>query len=141
MPIPIRLRSTPVAAVTAASPPRPMALASAASHRRVCRSSIVGVSKANFCEISATRELSINATIQRLLNSPFPLGFHAFRFPLFSYAAYPERPGTYSNYVTFNDDAMARAMILLDQASKLTPPLDMDLFTSDERGQLPAAIA
>ncbi|MGC4094536.1 MAG: pectate lyase [Polyangiaceae bacterium] len=54
---------------------------------------------------------------------------------------YPARPGTYSNYVTFNDDAMARVMILLDQAAKLKPPLDGDVFTADERAKLPGAIA
>ena len=54
---------------------------------------------------------------------------------------YPERPGTYSNYVTFNDDAMARVMILLDQASKLVSPLTVDLFTSDEQSKLPFALA
>ena len=65
---------------------RPRALASAASQRRVCRSSIVGISKANFCAISVTREPSINVTTQRLPNSPFPscfhaIGFHYFRTP------------------------------------------------------------
>lgn len=54
---------------------------------------------------------------------------------------YPERPGTYSNYVTFNDDAMARVMILLDQASKLVSPLNGDLFSSDELAKLPGALA
>lgn len=54
---------------------------------------------------------------------------------------YPERPGTYSNYVTFNDDAMARVMILLDQAAKMVAPLDKDLFTAEERTQLPTALA
>jgi PelA/Pel-15E family pectate lyase len=54
---------------------------------------------------------------------------------------YPERPGTYSNYVTFNDDAMARVMILLDQATKLVSPLTGDLFTSDEQAKLPGVLA
>lgn len=54
---------------------------------------------------------------------------------------YPERPGSYSNYVTFNDDAMARVMILLDQASKLVAPLSMDLFTSEQQGKLAGALA
>jgi PelA/Pel-15E family pectate lyase len=54
---------------------------------------------------------------------------------------YPERPGTYSNYVTFNDDAMVRVMILLDQTIKSVSPLGADLFTTDERAKLPGALA
>jgi PelA/Pel-15E family pectate lyase len=54
---------------------------------------------------------------------------------------YPERPGTYSNYVTFNDDAMVRAMIMLDQAIKLVPPLNGDLFSAARQAKLPAAFA
>jgi PelA/Pel-15E family pectate lyase len=55
---------------------------------------------------------------------------------------FPARTGvTYSNYVTFNDDAMVRVMILLEQAAKLTPPLDQDLFTPEQRDRLPGAFA
>jgi PelA/Pel-15E family pectate lyase len=55
---------------------------------------------------------------------------------------FPARTGvTYSNYVTFNDDAMVRVMILLDQTVKLRPPLDQDLFTPEQRDSLPGAIA
>ncbi|HMI82822.1 MAG TPA: pectate lyase [Polyangiaceae bacterium] len=54
---------------------------------------------------------------------------------------YPARAlTTYSNYVTFNDDAMARVMVLLDQAAKLKPPLDSDLFTTEQRDRLPSSI-
>ncbi len=54
---------------------------------------------------------------------------------------YPERTGTtYSNYVTFNDGAMARVLILLDQAVRQTPPLDGDLFSDAQRTQMAAAI-
>jgi PelA/Pel-15E family pectate lyase len=55
---------------------------------------------------------------------------------------FPARTGvTYSNYVTYNDDAMVRVMILLDQTVKLKPPLDQDLFTAEQRGRLPGALA
>jgi PelA/Pel-15E family pectate lyase len=54
---------------------------------------------------------------------------------------YPARTGTtYSNYVTFNDDAMARVMVLLDQAAKLKPPLDQDVFTAAQREKVVTAI-
>jgi hypothetical protein len=43
--------------------------------------------------------------------------------------------------VTFNDDAMARVMILLDQASKQVAPLSMNLFSAEQQGKLPAALA
>ena len=56
-----------------------------------------------------------------LLTMQYPTG----GFP----QVYPERPGTYSNYVTFNDDAMVRVMILLDQAIKQVAPLNMDVFS------------
>ena len=55
---------------------------------------------------------------------------------------YPARAGTlYSNYVTFNDNAMARVLILLDQTSKQVAPLDGDLFTADQQAKLAPAIA
>ena len=54
---------------------------------------------------------------------------------------YPARTGTtYSNYVTFNDNAMARVLILLDQANKGVAPLNGDLFTSTQLTQIDAAI-
>lgn len=54
---------------------------------------------------------------------------------------YPERPGTYSNYVTFNDDAMVRVMILLDQAIKQVAPLNMDVFSAAQQAKLASALA
>jgi PelA/Pel-15E family pectate lyase len=54
---------------------------------------------------------------------------------------YPERVGvTYSNYVTLNDDAMVRAMILLHQAVQQKAPLDGDLFTDAQRSSAASAI-
>lgn len=54
---------------------------------------------------------------------------------------YPARTGTtYSNYVTFNDDAMVRVLVLLDHAQQQKTPLDGDLFTSDQRSSLALAI-
>jgi PelA/Pel-15E family pectate lyase len=54
---------------------------------------------------------------------------------------YPARTGTtYSNFVTFNDNAMARALILLDQAGKQVMPLGGDLFTDEQRARTATAI-
>jgi PelA/Pel-15E family pectate lyase len=54
---------------------------------------------------------------------------------------YPARAGTtYSNYVTFNDNAMARVLIFLDQAGKQVSPLGGDLFTADEQTRMASAI-
>lgn len=55
---------------------------------------------------------------------------------------YPARTGTtYSNHVTFNDDAMARVLILLHQIGQLAPPLDGDLFTEQQRADAEDAVA
>jgi PelA/Pel-15E family pectate lyase len=53
---------------------------------------------------------------------------------------YPERPDSYSNYVTFNDNAMVRALVLLLQITKLAPPLQGDLFTTQQRADAATAI-
>ena len=54
---------------------------------------------------------------------------------------YPARTGTiYSNYVTFNDNAMARVLTLLDQASKSVAPLNGDLFTSTQLSSINTAL-
>ncbi|WGL15785.1 pectate lyase [Microbulbifer bruguierae] len=54
---------------------------------------------------------------------------------------YPARTGTtYSNYVTFNDGAMARVLILLDKAQRVEAPLDGDLFSEDQRARIATAI-
>jgi len=54
---------------------------------------------------------------------------------------YPARTGTlYSNYVTFNDDAMVRVLVLLDHAAQSKAPLDGDIFTATQRTQLKAAV-
>ncbi|WP_231758641.1 pectate lyase [Microbulbifer elongatus] len=54
---------------------------------------------------------------------------------------YPARTGTtYSNYVTFNDGAMARVLILLDRATRQETPLGGDLFTDEQRARMQAAI-
>lgn len=55
---------------------------------------------------------------------------------------YPARTGTsYSNYVTFNDDAMARVLILLEHAVREQPPLHGELLTSEQRAHAKSAIA
>ena len=54
---------------------------------------------------------------------------------------YPARTGTtYSNYVTFNDGAMARVLILLDQIQRDEAPLDGDLFTNEQRERIATAV-
>lgn len=54
---------------------------------------------------------------------------------------YPARTYTlYSNDVTFNDDAMARVLALLDHAQKQRAPLDGDFFTDEQRAKLASAI-
>lgn len=54
---------------------------------------------------------------------------------------YPARTGTsYSNHVTFNDNAMARVLILLDKAARLESPFDGDIFTADQLTRINTAI-
>jgi PelA/Pel-15E family pectate lyase len=53
---------------------------------------------------------------------------------------YPERPSSYSNHVTFNDNAMVRALVLLLQITKQAPPLDGELFTTQQRTAAATAI-
>jgi PelA/Pel-15E family pectate lyase len=55
---------------------------------------------------------------------------------------YPARVGTtYSNYVTFNDDAMVRVLAMLDHAEEKRPPLDGDVFTPEQLTKITTAIA
>jgi len=69
-----------------------------------------------------------------LLTMQFPSG----GFP----QVYPARAGVaYSNYVTFNDDAMVRALAMLDLAQKKTAPLGGDVFTPDQLTRISTAIA
>ncbi|GAA5172213.1 pectate lyase [Viridibacterium curvum] len=56
---------------------------------------------------------------------------------------YPARSADtpYSNYVTYNDDAMTRVMLVLEQVAKKVAPVDSaDLFTSDQYAKLSSAI-
>jgi PelA/Pel-15E family pectate lyase len=53
---------------------------------------------------------------------------------------YPERPSSYSNHVTFNDNAMVRALVLLLQITKQAPPLDGELFTTQQRTAAATAV-
>nr|WP_207221227.1 pectate lyase [Pseudoduganella lutea] len=54
---------------------------------------------------------------------------------------YPARTGTsYSNHVTFNDDAMVRVLVLFDQANKRKAPLDGSVFSSSQLTRLEPAI-
>jgi PelA/Pel-15E family pectate lyase len=55
---------------------------------------------------------------------------------------YPARAGvTYSNYVTFNDDAMVRVLGMLDFAEQKKPPLSGDIFTADQLARISTAIS
>lgn len=54
---------------------------------------------------------------------------------------YPARTGTtYSNYVTFNDDAMVRVLVLLDHALQKKAPLGEGFFTEVQLAKLQTAI-
>lgn len=76
-------------------------------------------------------------TLDFLLLMQYPSG----GFP----QVYPKRGGSatsYSNYVTFNDDAMVRVLLVLDEVQKKQAPLDApNLFTADQYTRLAAAIA
>ena len=78
--------------------------------------------------------VAVRKTFEFLLTMQYPSG----GFP----QVYPARSGaSYSNYVTFNDDAMARVLIMLQQAVREAPPLHAELFTSEQRGRAKDAIA
>ena len=53
---------------------------------------------------------------------------------------YPARGTTYSNHVTFNDNAMIRALTLLDYAAKGKAPLAGDLVTEQQRARIGPAL-
>lgn len=54
---------------------------------------------------------------------------------------YPSRgPNSYSNHVTFNDNAMVRVLLLLDQAARREAPLDGELFTSGQHARFQPAL-
>lgn len=75
------------------------------------------------------------AALEFLLTMQYPSG----GFP----QVHPARVGsgvTYSNYVTFNDDAMVRVLVALDHAAQQKAPLDGDIFTAEQRGKVVAAI-
>ncbi|MFC5463029.1 pectate lyase [Massilia niabensis] len=68
-----------------------------------------------------------------LLNMQYPSG----GFP----QVYPSRgPASYSNHVTFNDNAMVRVLLLLDAAARQEGPLAGDLFTIQQRARLQPAL-
>ena len=55
---------------------------------------------------------------------------------------YPARVGTtYSNYITFNDDAMVRVLAMLDYAKAKKAPLGGDVFTDDQLARISTAIS
>jgi len=71
--------------------------------------------------------------LEFLLTMQYPSG----GFP----QVYPARPGTYSNYVTFNDDAMVRVLGMMDYARQKKTPLVGDIFTADELARIDTAIS
>ena len=76
---------------------------------------------------------SARKALDFLLNMQYPSGG-------FSPGDSARTKTVYSNYVTFNDDAMVRALILLDHAAQQTAPLDGDMFTAAQRARLTPAI-
>jgi PelA/Pel-15E family pectate lyase len=71
--------------------------------------------------------------IDFLLTMQYPSG----GFP----QVYPARTGTiYSNYVTFNDDAMVRVLAMMNLALKQTTPLAGDLCTSEQLAKMATAV-
>jgi PelA/Pel-15E family pectate lyase len=74
---------------------------------------------------------SARRAIDFLLNMQYSTG----GFP----QVYPKRGTSYSNHVTFNDDAMVRVLVLFDQALKLKAPLDGDLATGEQRSRMQLA--
>ncbi|MGC4068639.1 MAG: pectate lyase [Polyangiaceae bacterium] len=54
---------------------------------------------------------------------------------------YPARPNSYSNYVTFNDDAMVRVLGMLDLAAARKTPFTDTTFSSTELARIPSAKA
>ncbi|HEX8404078.1 MAG TPA: pectate lyase [Duganella sp.] len=54
---------------------------------------------------------------------------------------YPARTGTlYSNYVTFNDNAMVRALVLLNHAAQQKAPFTGDFFSAAQRTRMTDAL-
>ncbi|MGH8853228.1 MAG: pectate lyase [Telluria sp.] len=54
---------------------------------------------------------------------------------------YPSRgPSSYSNHVTFNDNAMVRVLMLLDLAARGKGPLSGDLFTDAQQARFAPAL-
>lgn len=54
---------------------------------------------------------------------------------------YPQRPNSYSNYVTFNDDAMVRVLGMLDLAAQQKAPFTADTFSAAQLAKIPTAIS
>lgn len=83
-----------------------------------------------------TGEESYRDGARRALDFLLGMQFSSGGFP----QVYPERPDSYSNHVTFNDDAMARVLVLLLQLTKDVAPLDGDLFSEEQKDASAAAI-
>ena len=47
---------------------------------------------------------------------------------------------SYSNYITFNDNAMVRVLAMLDVARAQKAPLGGDIFTADQLSRIGTAI-
>ncbi|MFZ5894867.1 MAG: pectate lyase [Myxococcota bacterium] len=54
---------------------------------------------------------------------------------------YPARPNSYSNYVTFNDDAMVRVLGMLDLAVHQKAPFGAETLSSAQLGKISGAIS
>ena len=76
---------------------------------------------------------SARKALDFILNMQYPSG----GFP----QVYPARKGTsYSNHVTFNDNAMVRALVLLDHVAKQKAPFTGDFFTPAQRARVANAL-
>jgi PelA/Pel-15E family pectate lyase len=76
---------------------------------------------------------SARKALDFLLNMQYPSG----GFP----QVYPSRGAkSYSNHVTFNDNAMIRVLLLLDHAAQKKAPLGGDIFTEQQRARLNPAL-
>jgi PelA/Pel-15E family pectate lyase len=75
---------------------------------------------------------SARKALDFLLNMQYPSGGYP--------QVYPARPNSYSNHVTFNDDAMVRVLVLFDHAQQRKAPLDGNVFSDEQLARLPGAL-
>ena len=83
---------------------------------------------------NAAYRVSARRAMDFLLTMQYPSG----GFP----QVYPSRgASSYSNHVTFNDNAMVRVLLLLDRAARREAPLVGELFTPEQHARFQPALA